>query len=211
MVDIITAFTKRFTGVSLFAYRATFITLLCAVLVAAPSICEGAPKITFRNNITFDDMEPGEIFSSGSSGQSADEGSFSPEVSWDGTVSESGFESGDLEQVYNQLTFTRWTNNTQSNRAWLWRFVWRKSEHPNPPSISVTFTVEDQFGASGRLTHQSDSGSWLESTVIDTDMEDISNNNRWRFTGTARLEFDISNARRSGRYGGILRTTLTYL
>jgi len=172
----------------------------------------GAPDITFRNNlIRFYAMEPDEIFSNNNEAQSVSEGTFEPEISWNGGIVDEGLVIGDLQTVYNSLTFSRWTKNTESNRPWLWRYRQQKNEHPSQPSFSLTYAIEDDSGKSGRLTHTSDSASWLEVTVIDQEILDNSTNNRWRFFGYARLEFDISNARRSGDYTGTILTTLTYL
>ncbi|MCW8819827.1 MAG: hypothetical protein OQK61_05900, partial [Ignavibacteriaceae bacterium] len=168
--------------------------------------------ITFRNNlIRFYAMEPDEIFSNNNEAQSVSEGTFEPEISWNGGIVDEGLVIGDLQTVYNSLTFSRWTKNTESNRPWLWRYRQQKNEHPSQPSFSLTYAIEDDSGKSGRLTHTSDSASWLEVTVIDQEILDNSTNNRWRFFGYARLEFDISNARRSGDYTGTILTTLTYL
>jgi len=203
---------QRFSLKNLWMFFSVISVSVCTFLFLEPLDAIGAPDITFRTNIIkFYDMEPEEIFSNNNEAQSVSEGSFEPEVSWNGDIFEEGLASGDLQTVYNSLTFSRWTKNTESNRPWLWRYRQKKNEHPSQPSFSLSYSIEDDSGTSGRLTHTSDSGSWLEVTVIDQEIFDNSNNNRWRFFGYARLEFDISNARRSGKYQGTILTTLTYL
>lgn len=187
--------------------------LLAGVLLVLfwPALSFSAPAITFRKNVTLDDMRPGDVFSSNSAAQHADEGYFEPEAGWSGDVGQDGFGVYDLSEVYLSLTFTRWVNDAESNRAWLWRYRQQKNEHPSRPSFSVSFSIEDEYGNPGRLSHQSDPFSWVGASVIDDAVADESNNRRWIFFGSARLEFNLGNATRSGLYRGVLTTTLTYL
>lgn len=172
----------------------------------------GVPEITFRNNVIgFVEMEPEEVFSNSSDAQSVSEGAFEPEISWYGDIVEEGFSTGDLQLVYSTLSFSRWTNATGSNRPWLWRYRQQKNEHPSQPSFSVSYSIEDEYGNNGKLTHTADSESWIEVTVVDEKIIDNSKKKRWIFKGSAKLEFNISNARRSGVYRGSILTTLTYL
>ncbi len=211
MAELIHASTKRLTGVSLFSCTAVFFTVFCAVLFCAPPNCFGDPEFIFVDDIAFDDMQPNEIFSNNSDAQAVDEGSFSPDASWDGTVSETGFESGDLDQVYNSLTFRRWTKKNQAtmDKNWVWQYKRPKTEPHS--SIAASYTIEDVYGNDGRLSHETDPASWIEATEINAVILDQSNRRFWRFRGRVRIEFDISTARRSGTYRGTLRTTLTYL
>lgn len=191
---------------------AFFIIALCvSAAILANNIAAAAPTITFKNRVRFNDMLPGDIFSNNSDAQSFDEGLFEPEVSWDGTSNETGLQTADLDQVYTTLAFTRWSNDSQSNKAWLWRYRQTKNEQPDMPSISLSYSIEDDYGNSGRLSHRSDPTSWIAATVIDEEFVDESNNKRWLFKGSVRLSFNISNAFLSGNYDGILYTTLTYL
>ncbi len=205
-------YCERFSLENLLLFLHLFTGAICVLTFLLPVNGSCAPEITFRNNlIGFDTMLPGEILSNNSDAQSIDEGSFSPESSWYGNIAEEGLAPGDLQTVYAQLTFSRWTNESGSNRKWLWRYRQRKNEHPSQPSFSVSYSIEDPFGNSNRLTHSSDNASWLEATVIDEKIINDSNNRRWIFKGSARIEFNISNAHRSGNYYGVIYTTLTYL
>lgn len=208
-------FLKRFSPENLLLFIRILLIAAVTNAIVFPIECQGDdddPEITFKNKLTFNKMKPRDIFSNSSGSQYVDEGSFEPEVSWSGDVFEEGFGSGDLQQTYDQLTFTRWTNNTESNKKWLWRYIQEKDESDEPqPSISASISIEDGYGNTGRLSHKTDPSSWVDATVIDQEIEDKSNNKKWRFLGRAQFEFDISNARRSGAYRGTIYTTLTYL
>lgn len=212
MADMTPVLFKRLSRESLFVFLTMIIS---ALAVLHPSNCLGDEdddiKITFTDEIVFNPMRPKNIFRNNDNAQLADEGIFSSDVSWDGTVVETGFTAGDLQQVYKKLTFRRWTNRDNSDQPWLWEVIYEDDddEYQSQPSFEVS--IVDAYGNNGRLSHDSDSSSWLEASVHKKQVKKKTSGEKQIFRGRVRLEFDISNARRSGIYKGIIYTTLTFL
>lgn len=214
MAEMIHVFFRRFSKENLLLLLGYTVVVFIVLL---PANCIGDDddddiRITFMDEIVFDPMRPRNVFGNNQNAQTADEGIFSSDVSWDGTVTETGLVPGDLQKVYEKLTFRRWTNNNNSDQPWLWEVVYEEDdddEYQSQPSFEVS--IVDAYGNNGKLSHDSDHASWLNVSVRKKKVEKKNGNDKLIFRGRVRLEFDISNARRSGTYRGTICTTLTFL
>lgn len=221
MVIMTPVFFKRFFSENLLSLFPAAVILSVFFLFPKQSFCDGHhTRITFKRSIVFDAMKPKNIFPNNQAAQIADEGVFSSDIRWDGTVTEAGLITGNLQKVYRRLTFRRWTNESQSNQEWLWQLIYYDDDDDywwHTPTFNVS--IVDQYGNSGKMSHVSDPGSWIKISVNDKKVNRVSgyydddddDDDIRIYRGTVRLKFDISHARRSGTYRGTIFTTLSYI
>ncbi|WP_287373442.1 hypothetical protein [Prosthecochloris sp.] len=170
-------------------------------------------RIYYAGKIVFNPMKPKNIFYNNSPEQIADQGNYEFIVDWDGNVLGTGLENDILADVYKKLSFKRWTSQNQnlpSQKDWLWKVVYDDDDYSYAQPL-FDVTVTDQHGTPDRMTHDVDSNSWLEVRVHKKKITSKKDDDESIFFGNVRLEFDISNARRSGTYRGVLTTIFTRL
>ncbi|PWW83231.1 hypothetical protein CR164_01335 [Prosthecochloris marina] len=233
MAYMVSIICKRFSNESLLAFFLAITVIATAVLQPSDSLGKdnnGYISVRFEKRIRFMPMMPGEIFNNNhhASTYLADEGSFSPDVTWDGTIVEPALTTSNIKRVYDTKKFSRWTHWQDSNRSCLWKITIYDDDDDDDdsdtkwnrvPSIDVAIDVEDDYGRSGRLSHVSDRRSWIKVKVLETrtipwdddDDYDDDDEDTTRFCGWAHFSFNISKARRSGEYTGTVHTTLTFL
>jgi len=210
--------TERFFCMSLFVVLrvASIVSALLIVSLTGSLSVKAEPIFLIKQTVTLSPMHPGEIFTTNSDAISVDEGDFSTFISSSGEVSGSALSVSDLDQVYTDLTFSRWTNSTDSDidplQNWLWLLAWPVNEMTYQ---NVTCTIADLSGKPNRFSHVDDASSYLEVTILNTlstsTEEQINGETHTVYRGLEELQFDLTNAKRSGVYKGNLTVTVEYL
>ncbi len=206
-----------YTGLFTVLMQAGLVSVLIFLFLLSSFCARAEPIFQYKSRITLHALKPVEIFASNSEAYSVDEGAFTASISGSGEVTGSALSESDLDQLYTGLTFKRWTNSTDSDidpaNDWLWLLAWPVEEQHN--CQKVTITVSGLSGAANSFSHIDDASSYLAVSILDTQptcsQETFNGTVHMVCKGRTQLQFDLSEAKRSGTYQGTLTVTVEYL
>ena len=143
------------------------------------------------------------------SGMSAALNPFETDVSWDGSEVETPELL--LEQVYISTRATR-----RDVLLWYEDHKLKNSKDSElgilESAYDVKYRIFSRSGVENALSHKKDSSSLIRAHITEKPVEcKKKNKNRVRCFGRVDFDFDISQARRSGRYHGTIEITITTL
>ncbi len=145
-----------------------------------------------------------------SSGVSAALNPFEADATWDG----SDIDTPELllEQVYSSTKVTR-----KNVLLWYYDHKLDRDEKKGNKSVSefafdVEYRILSRGGLENALSHKNDNASVILAHITELPVEcEKKNKNKIRCFGRVNLDFDISRARRSGKYFGTVEITITTL
>lgn len=143
-----------------------------------------------------------------SSGVSASISPFEADVAWGGSdVDTPGLR---LEEVYTTAKVSR-------KNVLLWYYQYNKSKDENGMfshgmAQKVSYRILSRSGVVNALSHKNDSSSLIMANITKKPIQcEQKNKKKIRCFGRADLDFDLSQARRSGKYFGTIEITITTL
>ncbi|MCW8796682.1 MAG: hypothetical protein OQK67_06420 [Chlorobium sp.] len=141
------------------------------------------------------------------SGVSSSLNPFEASASWDGN---------DIETPELQLDDAYGTTRISRNDVLLWYYDYdlkKKNDEENAFSrhaYDVQYRIIGRNGEENRLSHKQDNNSVIVAHITEKPVEcEKKNKNRIRCLGRVDLDFDISQAKRSGKYYGTIEITIT--
>ncbi|MCG8344467.1 MAG: hypothetical protein MI685_04795 [Chlorobiales bacterium] len=143
-----------------------------------------------------------------SSGVSASISPFEADVAWGSSdVDTPGLR---LEEVYTTAKVSR-------KNVLLWYYQYNKSEDEDGMfshgmAQRVSYRILSRSGVVNALSHKNDSSSLIMANITKKPIQcEQKNKKKIRCFGRADLDFDLSQARRSGKYFGTIEITITTL
>lgn len=143
-----------------------------------------------------------------SSGVSASISPFEADVAWGSSdVDTPGLR---LEEIYTTAKVSR-------KNVLLWYYQYNKSEDENGlfshgMAQKVSYRILSRSGVVNALSHKNDSSSLIMANITKKPIQcEQKNKKKIRCFGRADLDFDLSQARRSGKYFGTIEITITTL
>lgn len=172
--------------------------LLVLCMVSAMTADAHAGRFHFYKNRNLPKVQLSEIGLSGS-GVSVSENTFETEAGWEGgTVSTPGL---GLEQLYSTGTIVR-------NDILLWYYQYNPKKE-EPPVFNVSYRILSRGGRENAFSHKSDNSSVIFSSITERPVEcKKRSKSNTRCYGRVDMDFDISRARKSGKYYGTIEITI---
>lgn len=176
-----------------------------------------ADKLKIYKNRKLDDVTLSEIGLSGS-GVSASLSAFETDVTWNsGNVDTPELM---LEQVYNTTSISR-----KNVLLWYYQFDDRNGNDDedeedesdddndnfsNGRTYRVEYRILSRSGVENALSHKNDRSSMIKAYLTKKPVEcERKNKSKIRCLGRVDLDFDLSKAKRSGKYYGTIEITIT--
>ena len=172
------------------------ILMLC--MVSAMTADAHAGRFYFYKNRNLPRVQLSEIGLS-RSGVSVSENTIETEAGWEGgTVSTPGL---GVEQLYSTGTIVR-----KDILLWYYQYNHKKEELP---TFNVSYRILSRGGRENAFSHKNDSSSMIFSSITERPVEcQKRNSSNTRCYGRVNMDFDISRARKSGKYYGTIEITI---
>ncbi|NTV98364.1 MAG: hypothetical protein HGA70_04300 [Chlorobiaceae bacterium] len=181
-------------------YSKLFSAVIVFLFILAPSTAKAA-SFSITSSSTLSAVQLTELGLSGS-GTAYNEGSYDANVTWGGVVSSP---LSSFDQVYTGST-------VQRTNVLLWYYQYNKNTE-TLPTFTPTYRI---FSKTGNIENTLSNSVYTSSTVNATiTSQPITTSkysgNTWRAYGYATITVDLTSARRSGTYKGVVQISIIYI